>query len=93
MTSSTTPNEPHAVDVSVTDEEPVVSLDDGRRICAPLAWFPRLLHADEGQRLKWELSGGGLGIHWPDVDEDLSVRGLLAGTPARGTPSSLHGRT
>jgi hypothetical protein len=71
-----------AEDVTVTDEELIVNLKDGRTISAPLAWFPRLLHATPEQRAKWELLGGGEGIHWPDVDEDLSVAGLLRGTPA-----------
>lgn len=52
-------------------------LADGRSISAPLAWFPRLLHASEEQRQKWELIGRGSGVHWPDVDEDISVPGLL----------------
>lgn len=71
-----------AEDVTVTDEELIVNLKDGRTISAPLAWFPRLLHATPEQRAKWELMGEGEGIHWPDVDEDLSVAGLLRGTPA-----------
>jgi hypothetical protein len=57
-------------------------LADGRTIIVPLAWFPRLLHATPEQRRRWELLGDGEGIHWPDVDEDLSVAGLLRGAPA-----------
>jgi hypothetical protein len=68
-----------ARDVSVTDDEIVVSLADGRRISVPLAWSPRLLGATAVQRAKFEILGDGQGIHWPDVDEDLSVEGLLAG--------------
>ena len=67
-----------AVDVSCTEDELIVTLVDGRRVSAPLAWFPRLLHATPEQRANWTLIGGGLGIHWPDVDEDISVRSLLA---------------
>ncbi|NNN06040.1 MAG: DUF2442 domain-containing protein [Elusimicrobia bacterium] len=55
----------------------VVFLADGREISAPLEWFPRLRNARESQRKKWRLIGGGIGIHWPDVDEDISVQGLL----------------
>jgi hypothetical protein len=63
-----------------TDEDNLfVDLADGRRIAVPLAWFPRLLHATNGQRQKWEILGDGEGIHWPDIDEDLSVAGLLRG--------------
>ena len=60
-----------------------VALSDGRRISAPLAWFPRLSRATPEQRRNWEPIGRGIGIHWPDVDEDLSVAGLLAGRRAR----------
>ena len=59
-----------------------VDLADGRRITVPLAWYPRLLHATPEQRARWELCGAGHGIHWPDLDEDLSSEGLLRGAPA-----------
>lgn len=71
---------PLAQDVQCTDESIVVQLLDGRTISAPLAWFPRLASATKEQRDNWELLGDGDGIHWPDVDEDLSVKGLLSGT-------------
>ena len=71
-------------DVRCTDDLLVVDLLDGRTISVPLAWYPRLLHATPEQRNRWELAGAGYGIHWPEVDEDLSVAGLLAGTPAPG---------
>jgi len=67
-----------AVDVSCTDDELIVTLVDGRKVSAPLEWFPRLLRATPEQRAKWRLIGGGVGIHWQDVDEDISVRSLLA---------------
>lgn len=67
-----------AVDVSCTDDELVVTLADGRRVSAPLEWFPRLLSATPAQRANWRLIGRGVGIHWDDVDEDISVRSLLA---------------
>jgi hypothetical protein len=60
----------------------VVDLMDGRSISAPLAWFPRLLNATEAQRANWKISGGGYGLHWPDLDEDLSSEGLLRGAPS-----------
>jgi hypothetical protein len=67
-------------DVLVTDDALEVRLRDGRKISAPLAWFPRLLAATPLQRAHWESSAAGHGIHWPDVDEDLSVAGLLRTT-------------
>jgi hypothetical protein len=77
---STLANKPvaDAVDVSFTDDEIIVSLVDGRRVSAPLEWFPRLLKATPAQRANWRLIGRGVGIHWEDVDEDVSVRSLLA---------------
>lgn len=64
-------------DVRVTDDVLEVRLRDGRQISAPLAWFPRLVAATPAQRANWEASAAGHGIHWPDIDEDLSVAGLL----------------
>jgi hypothetical protein len=66
-----------AVDAKVMDDRLVVILADGRELAAPLAWFPRLLEATEDQRRNWRLIGRGHGIHWPDVDEDISVASLL----------------
>ena len=66
-----------AVDVKVTDDQVLVVLADGRELAAPLAWFPRLADATESQRKNWRLIGSGQGIHWPDVDEDISVASLL----------------
>ena len=77
MNSSAVEIRPKAREVSVTDDELTVSLADGRRISVPLAWFPRLLHATPDQRQRFELLGEGEGIHWSDIDEDLSVAGLL----------------
>lgn len=70
---------PLATKVAVSEDVLRVALDDGREIAVPLAWFPRLLHATPAQRGQWELIGAGEGIHWPDLDEDVSVAGLLAG--------------
>ena len=69
-------------DVRVTDDTLTVDLIDGRTISVPLAWYPRLLHATPAQRSNWQIAGGGFGIHWPDIDEDLSTEGLLRGAPA-----------
>ena len=69
-------------DVEVSDDELSVRLRDGRRISVPLVWYPRLLRATEEQRTRWEIAGAGYGIHWEEIDEDLSVEGLLRGAPA-----------
>ncbi len=69
-------------DVYFTEDTLSVDLVDGRTITVPLAWYPRLLHATPEQRQNWQISGGGFGIHWPDIDEDLSTEGLLRGAPA-----------
>ena len=71
-------------DVRVSDDTLTVDLMDGRSISVPLAWYPRLFHATPDQRRHWVSAGGGHGIHWPDVDEDLTTEGLLLGLPARG---------
>jgi Protein of unknown function (DUF3532). len=70
--------EPLAVDVTCTDDALQVVLADGREIAVPLVWFPRLLNATPEQRKEWRLIGGGIGIHWEPVDEDISVESLLA---------------
>jgi hypothetical protein len=67
--------------VYFTEDALSVDLVDGRTITVPLAWYPRLLHATPEQRANWLIAGGGYGIHWPDVDEDLSTEGLLRGAP------------
>ena len=84
MPTSIVETQPHADQVFVTDDELVVHLVDGRKVSVPLAWYPRLLHASSEERNEWELIGDGEGIHWPQVDEDLSVAGILRGIPARG---------
>jgi len=79
-----------ATDVEVSDDALTVDLSDGRTIIAPLVWFPRLLHGTAEERSKWEFNGGGTGIHWPDLDEDISVEGLLVGGPSRESGRSLQ---
>ena len=71
-----------AVRVTVTKDALAVDLADGRTVIAPLAWYPRLLHGSTEERKRWRLIGRGEGIHWPDLDEDISVDGLLAGRPS-----------
>jgi Protein of unknown function (DUF2442) len=69
-------------DVRFEDDRLIVDLADGRTIAAPVAWYPRLDKATPAARANWEVAGAGYGIHWPDVDEDLSTEGLLRGAPA-----------
>ena len=74
--------EPRAMAVVCSDDELRVSLTDGRWLSVPIAWFPRLAHASPAERSNYELLGEGQGIHWPGVDEDISVLGLIAGQPS-----------
>ena len=74
--------EPRAMAVMCSDDELRVSLTDGRWLSVPIAWFPRLVHVSAAERANYELLGEGQGIHWPDVDEDISVVGLIAGQPS-----------
>ena len=76
-------------DVHVTEDTLAVDLADGRTIIVPLAWYPRLLTATPEQRSHWKIAGAGYGIHWPDLDEDLSTEGLLRGAPAAPEPAHL----
>lgn len=69
-------------DVKVNEDELSVRLMDGRTISVPLVWYPRLLNATAKQRKNWQISGGGYGIHWEEIDEDLSTAGMLRGAPA-----------
>lgn len=71
-------------DVRFDEGRLIVDLMDGRTIAVPLAYYPRLLNASPAERANWEISGAGYGIHWPDIDEDLSAEGLLRGIPAPG---------
>ncbi len=70
--------------VRVDEDSHTVDLVDGRTVSVPLAWYPRLLHATVEQRNRFDISGAGFGIHWPDVDEDVSMQGMLAGAAAPG---------
>ena len=75
---------------TASDEALAVDLADGRTITVPLAWFPRLAHGTAAERANWRLIGGGVGIHWPDLDEDISVESLLAGRRSGETQASLR---
>ena len=77
--STTEVSVPEAMSITVTDDTLTAELADGRTISAPLAWYPRLEHASPEERSNWQMIGGGQGIHWPDLDEDISVEMLLAG--------------
>ncbi len=76
--------------VTISDETLAVDLADGRSIAVPLAWFPRLAYGSSAERSKWRLIAGGEGIHWPDLDEDISVASLLAGQKSGETRESLQ---
>ncbi len=71
-----------AQNVNVTDDALIVDLSDGRTLSVPLAWYPRLWHGTPEERNNWRLIGSGEGIHWPDLDEDISVEGLILGKPS-----------
>ena len=81
---------PDAGEVTVTEDTLTVELSDGRTISVPLAWYPRLVHATVRERGNWRLIGGGQGIHWPDLDEDVSVEGLLVGRPSGESQESFR---
>jgi hypothetical protein len=89
MSTSGPEQDPRAVGVELDDDVLTVDIADGRRLTVPLAWFPRLLHATRAQRNHWRLIGDGQGIHWPDLDEDLSVAGLLRGRSATGSRRAI----
>ena len=81
-TAARLPDDPRVLTVEVTSDEIIARLMDGRTISVPLAWSWRLSDATPEQRQRYEIIGNGLGIHWPDVDEDISIRGMLDGIPA-----------
>jgi hypothetical protein len=76
--------------VTLTDEALVVDLSDGRTVSVPLAWFPRLLHGSAEERNRWRLIAGGEGIHWPSLDEDVSVENLVLGKPSGESQQSFQ---
>ena len=80
---------PYAINVEITEDTITVDLSDGRTISVPLGWFPRLEHAHPEERKHWRFIGRGQGIHWEDIDEDISVAGLIAGRPSGESHDSL----
>jgi hypothetical protein len=76
--------------MTISDDTIAVDLTDGRSISAPLAWYPRLLHGTTDERNTWRLIGAGSGVHWPDLDEDISVGNLIAGQPSGESQASLQ---
>lgn len=89
MSTLVTERDVFAEAVQFTDESMTVLLDDGRALSIPLSWYPRLFHAAKHEREKYELIGGGEGIHWPLLDEDISIEGLLAGKHSAESDKSL----
>ena len=73
---------PQAQNVVVTDDALTVDLSDGRTISVPLAWYPRLLHSTPNERNNWRFIGANDGIHWPDIDEDISIKNIILGKPS-----------
>ncbi|WP_417746039.1 DUF2442 domain-containing protein [Rosistilla oblonga] len=88
-TSTVETQSPSATSATVSDEILLVQLSDGRAISVPLAWYPRLVHGTIAERNRWRLVGNGRGIHWPDLDEDISVDNLLSGKPSGESQGSL----
>ena len=80
---------PRGIDVLVTDDTLRVDLEDGRTICVPIGWYPRLAHGTPAERANVEISGAGYGLHWPDLDEDIGIEGLLLGKKSTESPASF----
>ncbi len=89
MTISTEISVSPAVDLAVTDELLTVKLADGREISVPTAWYPRLANGTAEERKKWTISYSGRGLHWEDLDEDISVKGVIAGLPSNENPAHI----
>jgi len=81
---------PRAVNVTVTEDTLSVDLEDGRTISVPIGWYPRLAHGTQAERLDFQISGAGYGIHWPELDEDIGVEGLLLGKRSTESPASFE---
>lgn len=87
---STSTAELKAEKVAITDDSLTISLSDGRSVSVPLTWFPRLLHGTPEERNNWRLIGNNEGVHWPDLDEDISVANLLLGQPSGESQASFN---
>jgi hypothetical protein len=79
-----------AIEVSITEDNLVVELEDGRILSIPLTWYPRLWHGKMAERQNWRMIGDGMGIHWPDLDEDISIEGLILGRRSGESQRSLN---
>ncbi len=90
LSSNNEPRPAHAAHVVVTDDTLTVDLVDGRTVSVPLAWYPRLAHGSSEDRSNFRLIGRGEGVHWPDLDEDISIAGLLAGRASAESQSSFE---
>ena len=80
---------PKIINVDVNDDTISVDLEDGRTVLAPIGWFPRLVYGKPAERNNYQISGAGYGIHWPELDEDISVEGLLLGKKSAESPASF----
>ncbi len=89
MSTLVTDRDVFAESVHCSEDSLTVRLDDGRTLSVPLAWYPRLLNGTKAEREKYELIGGGEGVHWPELDEDISIAGLLAGRRSAESAASL----
>jgi hypothetical protein len=78
------------INVTVTDDTLSVDMEDGRTVSVPIGWYPRLAHGTPEQRAKFEISGAGFGLHWPDLDEDIGIEGLLLGKRSTESPESFE---
>ena len=90
---STSANEiirPCATNVDISENTINIELYDGRSLSVPLSWYPRLEHASPEERNTWELIGSGLGIHWPEIDEDVSIEAVISGKPSNESQDSLN---
>ncbi len=81
---------PRLVSISVNDDTLAVDLEDGRTISVPVSWYPRLAHGTPDEKAHFETSGGGYGIYWPDLDEDISIEGMLLGRKSTESPASFE---
>ncbi len=76
--------------VTITDDTISVDLEDGRTVSVPIGWYPRLAHGTSTERINFQIAGGGYGIHWPDLDEDIGIEGLLFGKKSTESPASFE---
>ncbi len=90
LTVVVTLNLPRVINVSITEDTLSVDLEDGRTVSVPIGWYPRLVHGTSAERANVQVSGAGFGIHWPDLDEDIGVEGILLGKQSNESPASFE---